>query len=223
MFKFSDVSYSYKNTNILEDVSFNIDKVGVYGILGGSGSGKSTICKLIAGIIKPTKGTIEFNLQDKNIAYISQDKDIFGDLSIFDNIVLGKLKKTNEVELKVKEILKKVSLNEKGLNQKCHSLSGGEKQRVAIARALFHDFDILIADEPLTGLDAIIKVDILKLINEVCKDKILFMVTHDAKELYNQTKTMIIKEGKLIKFDDIKKLNNSKDTYIKKISMGFTY
>ena len=223
------VAFSYENKNIIENISQRFEKNKKYAIVGLSGSGKSTILKLLSGKIKPTSGNIEIddinisNLSEKSIlnlySYISQSVFLFKG-SIFDNITLY----NDYPKEKVKDILKKVGLEkfipemdnpdfvgENGIN-----LSGGEKQRISIARALIRETDVLVADEILSNLDneTALKIEreLLNL-NEIT----LIAVTH---RLFEETLTdfdeiIVINEGNIVETGTFKDLIDLKGLFYK--------
>ena len=223
------VAFSYENKNIIENISQRFEKNKKYAIVGLSGSGKSTILKLLSGKIKPTSGNIEIddinisNLSEKSIlnlySYISQSVFLFKG-SVFDNITLY----NDYPKEKVKDILKKVGLEkfipemdnpdfvgENGIN-----LSGGEKQRISIARALIRETDILVADEILSNLDneTALKIEreLLNL-NEIT----LIAVTH---RLFEETLTdfdeiIVINEGNIVETGTFKDLIDLKGLFYK--------
>jgi ABC-type multidrug/protein/lipid transport system, ATPase component len=223
------VAFSYENKNIIENISQRFEKNKKYAIVGLSGSGKSTILKLLSGKIKPTSGNIEIddinisNLSEKSIlnlySYISQSVFLFKG-SVFDNITLY----NDYPKEKVKDILKKVGLEkfipemdnpdfvgENGIN-----LSGGEKQRISIARALIRETDILVADEILSNLDneTALKIEreLLNL-NEIT----LIAVTHRLFEetLTDFDKIIVINEGNIVETGTFKDLIDLKGLFYK--------
>ena len=228
------VAFSYENKNIIENISQRFEKNKKYAIVGLSGSGKSTILKLLSGKIKPTLGSIEIdginisNLSEKSIlnlySYISQSVFLFKG-SVFDNITLY----NDYPKEKVKEILEKVGLEkfisemdnpdfvgENGIN-----LSGGEKQRISIARALIRETDILVADEILSNLDNETALKIEKeLLN--LNGITLIAVTH---RLFEETLTdfdeiIVINEGSIVETGTFKDLIDSKGFFYRIYSLS---
>ena len=226
MLKLKNVSLSYgeNEPNALTNINIDIKPGNFYGLLGESGSGKSSICKIVLGLTTNFTGQLDKIPENLKIAYIAQDKGVLPTLSIIDNIVLGKKKKTDAVISECKEILKNLKIN-KDLNEKVSDLSGGQIQRVALARAFFWGFDLLIADEPLTGLDSIIKTEVITLLEDIIKkdkNKSILYITHDSNELRDNQEAFIIKDGFIVANDKINNLKNSSDKYISKLAMGFS-
>lgn len=191
----------------LEQVSFSFSSTGFYVLLGESGSGKSTLLKIIGGLETPTIGNITYQnklIQDieafrnAKISYIFQEFNLIDDLTIADNIDLVIRDKDDSKKL-IEEVLKKVGLN--GYQKRYpKELSGGEQQRIAIARALAKQSEIILADEPTGNLNHEIGKDIILLLEELSKDHLVIMATHDL-ELLNNVKgynLLKLKEGKVI-------------------------
>ena len=170
----------------LEQVSFSFSSTGFYVLLGESGSGKSTLLKIIGGLETPTIGNITYQnklIQDieafrnAKISYIFQEFNLIDDLTIADNIDLVIRDKDDSKKL-IEEVLKKVGLN--GYQKRYpKELSGGEQQRIAIARALAKQSEIILADEPTGNLNHEIGKDIILLLEELSKDHLVIMATHD--------------------------------------------
>ncbi len=192
--------YNPNTDNFVEavrEVDLAIGDRGFYSILGKSGSGKSTLLYLIAGMESYTKGSIKYNgcelsemseiqrshYQRHTIAMIFQDYNIIERLTVYDNIAIA-IEITNpkftkhEIRERVREVLKSVDLPNYETKQS-NSLSGGEKQRLAIARALAKDSQIILADEPTGNLDSENAKQVLELLNQISKTKLVIMVTHD--------------------------------------------
>ena len=198
MIKLNNVTKQYTDTNIsIKNIHFKKQKS--YLILGPSGSGKSTMLNLIGGLIKPTSGNIQINLDNENIdisklkesqlkklrleniGYILQDFKLFEDFTVKDNLeILLNLSNKKLSQEQVKEILKQVGLEHK-INSKVKNLSGGEKQRVAIARVLAKNYNILLCDEPTGSLNKTLANDLIELIIDVHKKSknTLIVVSHD--------------------------------------------
>ena len=154
MIEFKDVTFSFPDTEILEDVSFTLNDGEFIGILGPNGGGKTTFLRLILGLLKPQKGTIK--VTDKNISYISQTtamsdnnfpatvKEIVKLGLVRNKPTLFSIKKDND---KVNAILKELNLYDIR-NKLVSELSGGQFQRVKLAKALINEPTLLILDEP---------------------------------------------------------------------------
>lgn len=217
-----DVLISVKNLTktigdrvILENISFDVKKNEVFVIIGGSGSGKTSITKHIIGLWKPTQGDIVINGEsivsmDKDelnkirmkMGYVFQEGALFDSLSVWENVGFYYLEHTNkskeEILNIVKQKLKEVNLDESILNLMPSELSGGMKKRVGIARALAIDPEIIIYDEPTSGLDPITSRVIDNLVLDLKKRLGItsIVVTHDMVSAFKiADRIMVLEKG----------------------------
>ncbi len=208
--KFENISKKFNNTQVLDDVSFEIEEGKFYTLLGPSGCGKTTILKLIAGFETPSNGDILFNnkiinkvpANNRKVNTVFQDYALFPHLNVNDNVAFGlKIKKLNkkDIQQKVKEALKLVKLE--GYEQRnITEMSGGQKQRVAIARALANEPEIILLDEPLSALDLKLRTEMQYELRELQQRLgITFIfVTHDQEEaLAMSDYIFVMKDGKI--------------------------
>lgn len=197
LFTLENVSVAYEKKNILEDFNLSIEKGQLVSLLGPSGCGKTTTLRLIAGFLEASKGKFIFEGKDytkvpvnkRNFGFVFQNYALFPHLSIFDNIAFGlRLRKINkkEIEKRVLNMLEIVNL--RGFEQRFPSeLSGGQRQRVAIARALVIEPDILLFDEPLSNLDANLRVNMRVEIRRIQQELGIttVYVSHDQEECFS--------------------------------------
>lgn len=195
MIKLSDVKVEFGDFKALKGIDLEVKEGEFFTLLGPSGCGKTTTLRSITGFITPTSGQVSVGNEDithldvekRNIGMVFQNYALFPSMSVFENIAFGlKVKKENKAEIrqKVLEIAKKVDLSEEQLEKKINQLSGGQQQRVAIARALVTSPSIICLDEPLSNLDAKLRV---QLRNELKNLQRKFgittiYVTHDQEE-----------------------------------------
>ena len=188
---------------VLQGIDFDIPKGGYYALMGPSGSGKTTLLNLIAGIDRPTAGSLEvcgYELNDldddelagwrnAHVGFIFQNYNLIPVLTAFENVELPLLltqMSRRERRNRVEEVLALVNLEDRMLNYP-RQLSGGEEQRVAIARAIVGDPDLLVADEPTGALDHQNAEEVLNLMERLNTDlgKTILIVTHDPKAAHH--------------------------------------
>ncbi len=226
--------------NALKDFSLEFRKNEFVAILGPSGSGKTTLLNIIGGLDRYDSGDLIINekstkkfketewdaYRNNCVGFIFQNYNLISHISVLENVEMGMtlsgVSKKNKRK-KAKELLKRVGL-EKHINKKPNQLSGGQMQRVAIARALANDPDIILADEPTGALDSKISKQIMELITDIAKDKLVIMVTHN-QELAEEYATRIVKmqDGQIL--EDNNQTNYEKEEKnsfkIKKTAMSF--
>lgn len=197
LFTLENVSVAYEKKNILEDFNLSIEKGQLVSLLGPSGCGKTTTLRLIAGFLEASNGKFIFQDKDytkvpvnkRNFGFVFQNYALFPHLSIFDNIAYGlRLRKISkkEIEKRVLNMLEIVNL--RGFEQRFPGeLSGGQRQRVAIARALVIEPDILLFDEPLSNLDANLRVNMRVEIRRIQQELGIttVYVSHDQEECFS--------------------------------------
>ena len=244
MLKLKKICKSYKTGDffqqVLKDVDLEFRKNEFVSILGPSGSGKTTLLNIIGGLDRYDKGDLIINgkstkkFKDKDwdayrnncIGFVFQSYNLISHISILSNVEMSMTLSgvsRKERRKKALEALDKVGLKDHA-NKKPNQLSGGQMQRVAIARAIVNDPDIILADEPTGALDSKTSKQIMELIKELSKDKLVIMVTHNA-ELAKEYSTRIVefKDGNLL--NDSNPITNEKEKKdkfnIKKTSMNF--
>src|SRR6056297_3282749 len=218
-----------EKTVAVKDVSFKMDQGKVISLIGESGSGKTTIGRLILKLLKPTEGKLYYNGQDitdinskrEKKAYYKKVQAIFQDPfssfnplfridRIFNMLFNSFMKDVKDRKSLIEQALESVNLNPKRIMNKFpHQLSGGQLQRLLIARALLMDVDILIADELISMLDASTRIGVLNLLVETCKKhgmSVIF-ITHDLNlGYYISDESLIMYKGRLVERGDTKKI-----------------
>lgn len=245
MLQIKNICKKYKTGNLIQealnDVSLNLRDNEFVAILGPSGSGKTTLLNIIGGLDRYDKGDLIINdvstkkYKDKDwdsyrnhtIGFVFQSYNLIGHQTILANVELA-LTISGVSKGKRKEMALK-ALNSVGLKEQAHKkpnqLSGGQMQRVAIARALVNDPDIILADEPTGALDTKTSVDVMELLKEVAKDRLVVMVTHNPELASNYaTRIVNLKDGKIITDSNPFKVTKTKKEIHKnlgKTSMSF--
>ena len=186
----------FKSKTVLEDISFDVNRGEFLSLLGPSGCGKTTILRMLIGIERPTSGRIlkdgaeitDTAPKDRNIGIVFQNYSLFPNMDVYHNIAYAlqsrKLSR-EEIDRKVKDMVETVDLEEH-IYKKPKQLSGGQQQRVAIARTLVLNPDVILFDEPMSALDAEIKVNLRQQLKEIQKKLQITMiyVTHDQEEAF---------------------------------------
>lgn len=198
-----DLSKQFREVKAVDNLSLTVYKGDVFGFLGPNGAGKSTTIRMLVSLINPTNGKIKIFGKDlktnridilKHLGAIVEKPDFYGYLSAYKNIeILGKLSQTDVSNKRIMEVLELVGL-EKRYKSKVKTFSHGMKQRLGLAQALLHDPDLIILDEPTTGLDPQgmkeVRDLLLYLSNE--KKKTIFISSHILYEIELIANRMII-------------------------------
>lgn len=201
----------------IKDISFSIKRGDLVCLLGPSGCGKTTILNIVAGLLNPTSGDILFNghsilktaPKDRQIGYVFQNYALYPHMTVLQNVMfpltVGKKKKyKTQAEQIAQKYMKLTQITELA-NQKPGNLSGGQQQRVAIARALVQEPKILLMDEPLSNLDARLRLKIREEIRSLVKKVGIttLFVTHDQEEALSIGDKIILFNEGVIQQDDL--------------------
>ena len=201
----------------LKSVNFSIEQGDLVCLLGPSGCGKSTILNMIAGLLQPTGGDIQFkkssviNIEpkDRNIGFVFQNYALYPHMTVLENIMfpltVGEKKISKEEAKKVAEEYMQLTNIEELVEKKPGTLSGGQQQRVAITRALVQKPEVLLLDEPLSNLDARLRLKIREEIRRLVKEVGIttIFVTHDQEEALSiSDKIILLNEGVIQHHDD---------------------
>lgn len=211
--KVSNVSKIYEKNVALNNVSLEIQKGEFICLLGPSGCGKSTLLRLIAGLDTPNEGAVYINDRDvtnlapsrRNFGIMFQSYALFPNLTAFENVAYGlrnKKIKNQDITARVDRLFDMIKLPH-AKNRLPAQMSGGEQQRVALARALATEPDFLLLDEPLSALDAKVRVELRKQICAIQKETGLttIMVTHDQDEALTMADRIVVMNKAVIMQD----------------------
>jgi len=215
------VNKFYGKQQALTDVSFSLNKGEIVGFLGPNGAGKSTLMKIITCYLEQDSGkvqvcnldTIEENLKVKaKIGYLPEHNPLYSDMYIKEYLTfVGRIYKVENLNNRITEIIHQTGLTSQQ-SKRIEALSKGFKQRVGLAAALIHNPEILILDEPTTGLDPNQLLEIRNLIKEVGKDKTVLLSTHIMQEVDKMcNRVIIINKGEIV---DDKLISNYQENNI---------
>ena len=195
MIRLNNIVVKFGDFTALHGIDVHVKEGEFFTFLGPSGCGKTTTLRTITGFIEPAEGTVVVKgrditrvpIEDRNIGIVFQSYALFPTMTVYDNIAFGlKVKKVKKAEIdqKVRQIAKKVDLSDEQLAKAVSQLSGGQQQRVAIARALVTGPAIICMDEPLSNLDAKLRVQLRNELKKMQKDFGIttIYVTHDQEE-----------------------------------------
>ena len=192
------LNFSYKNEKVLKDLDFNFDSGVLNLISGNSGSGKTTFLNLLAGLEKPSSGSIILDdiilsgdnqfiePENREIGFVFQDFSLFPHLNARQNIEFAG-KGNNDL---FNKLINKLSISEQ-LSKYPHELSGGQQQRVSIGRAIYSEPKILLIDEPISNQDKNNKIEIIEIVSDFIeqKDIICILVSHDEIDIKGKIET----------------------------------
>lgn len=208
-----NISKKYNTQIALSNICFSLQKGDIVGFLGPNGAGKTTLMKIITSTLKQDMGSVSINGLDTieneldtkaQIGYLAENNPLYNEMYVIEYLdFIASIYNLSDKKQKIESIINKTGLDlEK--SKKIEQLSKGYKQRVGLAAALVHNPDILILDEPTTGLDPNQLVEIRSLIKETGKDKIVLLSTHIMQEIPKIcNKIIIISKGKIVDNRDI--------------------
>ena len=225
-----NISKKFKTKAVLEDISFEVYRGEFLSLLGPSCCGKTTILRMLIGIEKPTSGRIlkdgtditDTPPKDRNIGIVFQNYSLFPNMDVYHNIsyaLQSRKMDKDDIDKKVKDIIGTVGLEEH-IYKKPRQLSGGQQQRVAIARTLVLNPDIILFDEPMSALDAEIKVVLRQQLKDIQKQLKITMiyVTHDQEEAFALSdRIMVLNDLRIAQLDTPYNLyHNPADPFVKR-------
>lgn len=205
------LSKSYGKQQVLKDISFEINKGEIVGFLGKNGAGKSTTMKIITGYRAYDEGIVKVCGQDiskypmearRNIGYLPEHNPIYPDMYVMEYLrFVADLYKVENPKARVDEMVERTGLTRE-CRKKIGMLSKGYRQRVGLAQALIHDPQVLILDEPTTGLDPAQIIEVRDLIKEVGKEKTVMLSTHIMQEVSAIcSRVIMINDGHIVADD----------------------
>ena len=216
MLSAQDLALDYRTgtavARAVDTVSLSVEPGSFVGLIGPSGSGKSSLMYLLSGLKRPTRGMVAFDGQDyrhmsspglmrlrrQRYGFVFQQHFLINYLSAFENVLVGAVKRNHEVVAYAQELLRRVGLGDK-LRQRPYQLSIGERQRVAVARALVHRPAIVFADEPTASLDQATGREVINLLVDYRRRAggSVVVVTHDPAMLTDADRVLQMRDGRL--------------------------
>jgi branched-chain amino acid transport system ATP-binding protein len=213
MLSVENLQLQYSNIPVIQDVSFRVQKEEIVALIGGNGSGKSTILKGLSGILVPIAGKVVFEGEDitkaeahkkvaMGISLIPEGRRLFPNLSVLNNLVLGAFltRDKEEIARRLDYVYGIFPILKDRLNQKASTLSGGEQQMVAIGRGLMSKPRFLMLDEPSWGIAPKLVDKIFSVINDIRKDGVtILLVEQDVQEALEVCdRAYVIQTGKVV-------------------------
>ncbi len=220
--KVENISKVYGNQKALNNVSFTVNKPEIVGFLGPNGAGKSTMMKILTTFISPTKGEAEVNghsvaLQPKkvqqSVGYLPEHNPLYLEQYVREYLAFN-ASIYNVSKARLEEVITLTGLSPEA-HKKISALSKGYRQRVGLANALLHNPDVLILDEPTTGLDPNQLVDVRQLIRQIGKEKTVFLSTHIMQEVEAMCdRVIIINKGEIVADKKLKDLRDEQEQVV---------
>ena len=229
MIEVKNLTKSFNDVKAVDDISFTVSKGEIVGLLGPNGAGKTTTMRMLTAFLKADGGEVTiggYSVQEnplevkKLIGYLPENAPIYEDMIVEDYLnFAGEARgiATDDLEESVKRMVKLTSLTSH-LKKNINQLSKGFRQRVGLAATMIHNPDILILDEPTTGLDPNQILEIRKLIIELGKEKTVILSTHIMQEVEETcTRVLIIADGKMLADDSVSAIRSSAEGKIETI------
>jgi len=218
MFEVKNISMIYDSDTdeklyALGGFDLDLPDTGLVGIIGPSGSGKSTLMYCLSTLKKPTEGSVRYNgkevtsctdaereqLRRKEFGFVFQKHYLVPYMGALDNVMVAAVDRSRETEQRAREFLKKLGLSEREFGKRPAKLSGGQCQRTAIARAMINDPKVVFADEPTASLDHENAFNVMRILKEYSKDRLVLVVTHDRSILTDVDMTVEMWDGMVSK------------------------
>ena len=221
MLELRGITKKFSVFSVVDNASFTVGPGEVLGYLGPNGAGKTTTIRMLAGLLEPTKGEIFFEGENirsdihrykKRLGYVPEQSDIYPHLSAYDYLLMvGRLRGLRDWPLKnkIRAFLRVFDL-EKDMHSTIATYSKGMRQKVLISAALLHDPDILLLDEPLSGLDVTTSLVIRDLIRNLASENKIIIYSSHVLEVTEKicSKVIILHQGKIVANDSVANLRN---------------
>ena len=233
MLEVKNLEVYYGMIQAIKGISFEVNEGEVIALIGANGAGKTTTLHTITGLLKPQKGSVQFEGQDitkipahkivsLGMAHVPEGRRVFAQFSVLQNLKMGAYTRTdkNEIEESLEMVYKRFPRLEERKNQMAGTLSGGEQQMLAMGRALMSKPKIILMDEPSMGLSPILVNEIFDIIQSVSAGgtTVLLVEQNAKKALSIADRAYVLETGKIVLDGDAKELMN--DASIKKAYLG---
>ena len=231
----SGVSKRYADTQALSDFSLEIGSGGVFGLVGPNGAGKSTLMKILATLVKPTSGSTNWDgidiQKDPNairqvLGYLPQDVSVYPNLTSVEFLsYISALKglKSGEAKRQINDLLDIFNLSEYK-KRRLGAYSGGMRQRVGMACALLGDPQVIIVDEPSTGLDPEERINLRNLLCDLAKTRIVLLSTHIISDIESTASHLaVIQKGRLVFHGTPDEFTKDTNNDMEKAYLGFVH
>ena len=235
MLKLTDVHAAYGPVVALRGISLEVPEGGIVAVLGANGAGKSSMLRAISGLLRPSKGTIEFNggridrhspekIVREGISQVPEGRELFTDLSVLENLMLGAYTRSDRVSIKrdLDRVYDYFPVLAERKNRPAGSLSGGEQQMLAIGRGLMSRPRLLLLDEPSVGLAPMLVRDIFKIIGAINKEDgiTILLVEQDANMALGLAQhAYLLETGSVVLDDSAEKLRSNEA--VRKSYLGY--
>ncbi len=237
MFEIMNLSYSVQGETVLKDITMSFPDRKVSALLGVSGSGKSTILKLLVGLLQPQQGRILFANEElqslkiqevsRRMGYMTQNGGLFPHLNLADNIsLMARYLKwsPSAIRSRLDELLQMTQLESGLLSRFPQQVSGGQRQRASLARTLMLDPSVILLDEPLGALDPLTRYDLQVDLGDIFKrlGKLVVLVTHDLREAAQLADRIhVLHEGRIVQSGGFKELQATDDPFVQRFVRAY--
>ena len=229
-----NLNFSYTKEKFISELNIDIPKSSSVGLIGPRGSGKTTIIKLILGLLSPQEGSIKINNQKyshNDLGYMPQQYALYEELSVSENLEifsnLNNISKKSEVKNRSNDLLNLIELSDKA-KELVRNLSGGMKQRLSMAIAMINNPQILLLDEPTVGIDPVLRESFWKHFKKLNENEITILITsHVMDDAMKCNKVIFFIEGTIVAYDTpvnlvkYTKTNNLGEAFVHIVNKGY--
>jgi len=218
--KIDNLSHRYSTSWAIRDINIEINKKGIYGLLGSNGAGKSTTMNILCGVLNQTKGEVQINGINlrkkpidakKQIGFLPQVAPLYLDLTVYEYLLYcARLREMNKsaIPAALEEVMNKCGIVQVR-SRLLKNLSSGYRQRVGIAQSIIHKPAVVVLDEPTNGLDPVQIIEVRNLIKEIAHERTVILSSHILSEIQLLCQEIImVEQGQLVFCDSMEAFNN---------------